>query len=99
MNSRHDATGLVVPYRRLDFGFDRVYRNHGALFLFHTQPTYLYRTHPIPVGKDHHCKDRGEVGDQHSRGRVNGSVNDEGRRGQTRKTWRLCGLDRWRSRN
>jgi len=36
------------------------------------------------------------VDDQRKRGRVNGSVNGEGRRGQTRKTWGLCNLDRWR---
>jgi len=88
-----------MSYRRLDFGFDRVYRNHTALFLFHTRPTYLFRMHPIPVGKDPHRKDRGKVGDQGRRDRENGSVNGEGRRGQTRKTWRLGSLDRWRKRS
>ena len=76
-----------MSYRRPDFDFDRVYRDHTALFPFHTRPTYLYRMHPIPVGKDPRHKDRGKVDDQRSRGRVNESVNGEGRREQTRKTW------------
>jgi len=88
-----------MSYRRLGFGFDRAYCNHVVLFLFHTQPTCLYRTLPIPVGKDRHRKDRGKVDDRRSHGRVNGNVNGEGRRGQTRKTWRLCGLDGWGGRN
>ena len=85
-----------MSHHRLDFDFDRVSRNHRALFLFHMLPTYLFHMSPIPVGRDHYRKDRGKVDDQRNRGRVNGSVNGEGRRGQTRKTWGLCNLDRWR---
>lgn len=75
-----------MAYRRLDFDFDRVYHNHMALFPFHTQPIYLYRTHPILVGKDHRRKDRGKVDGRRSCGRANESVNGGGKRGQTRKT-------------
>lgn len=80
------ASEREMSYRHPDSDFDRAYYNHTALFLFHTQPTYLYRMHPIPAGKGHHRKDRGKVDDQGSRGRVNGSVNGEDRRGQTMRT-------------
>jgi len=88
-----------TTYRRPGFGCDRVDRNHMALFPFRTQSTYLSRRRPILAGKDHHRKDRGEVDGQRSRGRANGSVNDGGRRVQTRKTWRPCGSDGWGGRN
>lgn len=79
--------GYGTAYRRPDSDFDRVYRNHTALFLFHIQPTYLYRTHPIPDGRDQHHKDRGGVGDQSSCDTANGNVTGGGRLGQTMKTW------------
>ena len=63
-----------------------------ALFLFHNQPTYLYRMRPIPVGKDRRRKDRGGVDGRDSHGRVNVSVSVGGRRVRTRKTWRVCGF-------
>ena len=76
-----------MSYRRLGFYFDRVCHNHTALFPFHIQPTYLYRTPPILVGKDRQRRDRGKVDGRGSRGRETGSVNGGGRRGQPRKTW------------
>lgn len=36
--------------------------------------------------------DRGRVGDQGSHDRVNENATGGGKRGQTRKTWRPCGL-------
>jgi len=92
VSSRHDTTGegrvgeSKTTYRRPGFGFDRVDRNRTALFPCHTQPTYLYRRHPIPAGKDLHRKDRGKVDGQRSRGRANESANGGGKRVQTRKT-------------
>ena len=76
-----------MAYRRLDSDFDRVYRNHTDLFLFHTQPIYLFHMHPIPDGTDHHHRDRGRVDDQDNHDTVNGNVTGEGKRGQTKKTW------------